>query len=366
MNIPRPTLKLACMCIIMPTLFFVCDAGSQELPQEAERTTKIQNNGAWKPEVVADFIKQMVSNHGFDQAGLETTFGQVRYSSEALRLVMPAPPGKPKNWQAYRERFIEPIRIKAGVAFWDNFEEDLARAEKIYGVPAEIIVGIIGVESFFGRTTGKFRTLDALSTLAFDYPDLPRRDARMAFFRAELEQALLFARENGLDPLTLKGSYAGAIGWAQFMPSSIRQYAVDFDGDNKIDLRKSPQDAIGSVANYLARHGWRGGDPIVFSANIESVSKERLEYLINQGLEAKFSPSDLKDEGVKTSFTLPRNLKYGLVDLQNGEDPTEYWLGTNNFFAITKYNRSYFYAMSVAELGKAVRTARNPVSGKGE
>jgi membrane-bound lytic murein transglycosylase B len=354
------------MCIIVSTLFFVCDASSQETPAVVEANVQPQCIGAWKCAEIADFVQQMVATHGFSKAELEATFNQVRHSKEALKLVLPAPPGKPKNWQAYRERFVEPKRIQAGVAFWDNYEEDLARAEKEYGVPAEIIVGVIGVESIYGRHTGNFRVLDVLTTLALDYPDLPKRDARMTFFRSELEQALLFARENKVDPLSLKGSYAGAIGWAQFMPSSIRRFGIDYDGDGKIDLRKSPQDAIGSVANYLVRHGWKRGDPIVFAANVESVPKERLEHLLGQGLEAKFSSSELQAEGLRARFSLPEDIAFGVVDLQNGEEPTEYWLGTNNFFAIAKYNRSYFYAMSVVELGKAVRTARNPDSSKGD
>lgn len=366
MNLPRSILNLVCLCILLPALLIIRDAGSREL---ATNTSELSSNigfSARQAVEIADFIKQISAKHGFGKPELEATFSKVRHSKEALKLVLPAPPGKPKNWQAYRERFVEPLRIKAGVAFWDNYEDDLARAEKEFGVPAEIIVGIIGVESIYGKHVGNFRVLDVLTTLAFDYPDLPKRDARMAFFRGEVEQALLFARESKIDPLSLRGSYAGAIGWGQFMPGSIRRFGIDYDRDGKIDLRKSPQDAIGSVANYLVRHGWKRGDPTVFPVSVESIGQERLDHLINQGLEAKFSLSELQDEGVKTRFSLPIDLKFGLIDLQNGADPTEYWLGTDNFFAITKYNRSYFYAMSVVELGRAVRTARNPDSGKGD
>ena len=362
MKISRPFLNLACLCILLPALLLIRDAGSQELPVDTEDSASSPRFSATQSAEIADFINQMTSRHGLGKQELETTFTKVRRSKEAIKLVLPAPPGKPKNWQAYRDRFVEPIRIRAGVAFWDNFEQDLDKAEKEFGVPAEIIVGIIGVESIYGRHVGSFRVLDVLTTLAFDYPDLPRRDARMAFFRGELEQALLFARESKVDPLSLRGSYAGAIGWPQFMPGSIRRFGIDYDGDNKIDLRKSPQDAIGSVANYLVQHGWRRGDPTVFPVSVAAVNPERLEMLINQGLEAKLDLRDLVSDGVQTRFSVPRDLKYGLIDLQNGEDPTEYWLATNNFFAITKYNRSYFYAMSVVELGKAVRTARNPAA----
>jgi len=366
MNIPRPILNLVCLCILLPALLIIRDAGSQELTADVEESRGNKGFSARQSVEIADFIKLVSAKHGFSKSELEATFSKVRHSKEALKLVLPAPPGKPKNWQAYRERFVEPVRIKAGVAFWDNYEDDLARAEKEFGVPAEIMVGIIGVESIYGKHVGNFRVLDVLTTLAFDYPDLPKRDARMSFFRGEVEQTLLFARESKLDPLSLRGSYAGAIGWGQFMPGSIRRFGIDYDGDGKIDLRKSPQDAIGSVANYLMRHGWKRGDPTVFPVGVESVRQERLDHLINQGLEAKFGWSELQPEGVRVRFSLPNDLKFGLIDLQNGEDPTEYWLATNNFFAITKYNRSYFYAMSVVDLGKAVRTARNPDSGKGD
>ena len=366
MNIPRYILNLACVCLLLPALLVIRDAGSQEVAIDTEETRSSKGFSARQSVEIADFLRQMSAKHGIGKPELEATFSKVRHSKEVLKLVLPAPPGKPKNWQAYRERFVEPVRIKAGVAFWDNYENDLARAEKEFGVPAEIIVGIIGVESIYGKHVGNFRVLDVLTTLAFDYPDLPKRDARMSFFRGEVEQALLFARESKVDPLSLRGSYAGAIGWGQFMPGSIRRFGIDYDGDGKIDLRKSPQDAIGSVANYLVRHGWKRGDPTVFPVGVEAVRQERLDYLINQGLEAKFGLPELQDEGIKTRFNLPGDLKFGLIDLQNGTEPTEYWLGTDNFFAITKYNRSYFYAMSVVDLGKAVRTARNPDSGKGE
>ena len=366
MNIRPSLLKLACFCLLLPTMFVVRDAGSQELAEKSEEIRPSKGFTSAQSAEMAVFIGQMTAKHGFSKADLETVFGKVRKSKEAQKLVLPAPPGKPKNWQAYRDRFIEPVRIRAGVAFWDNHEDDLARAEKEFGVPAEIIVGIIGVESIYGRNVGNFRVLDVLTTLAFDYPDLPKRDMRMTFFRSELEQALLFARENNVSPLSLRGSYAGAIGWPQFMPGSIRRFGIDYDGDGKIDLRKSSQDAIGSVANYLARHGWKRGNPSVFPVSVGALGQERLDSLINQGLEAKFSLDELRAYGVQTRHPVPGDLKYGLIDLQNGSEPTEYWLATGNFFAITKYNRSYFYAMSVVELGKAVRSARNPNAGTGE
>ncbi len=312
----------------------------------------------WKE--VAAFIDEMVALHDFDRTELELMFKKVHYVEATIQLIKPAPPGRPKNWQAYRARFVEPVRINAGVAFWDAHAEALWRAEEQYGVPAEIIVGIIGVETVYGRNAGNFRVLDALTTLAFDYPHTPNRAARMEFFRRELEHTLLFARESDIDPFSLLGSYAGAVGWPQFMPGSIRQFAVDFDGDGKIDLRNSPVDAIGSVAHFLIEHGWKRGEPIAFPATVASTETSRAwEMFIGQSLEAKFTLNEIKAAGVTPSVEPPADLQFGLVDLQNGGEATEYWLGATNFFAITKYNRSFFYAMSVVDLGRAVRTARS-------
>ncbi|MES2931913.1 MAG: lytic murein transglycosylase B [Pseudomonadota bacterium] len=327
--------------------------------QKTTTTGEFANFAQWKE--VTEFIDHMAADHGYNKRELEATLNQVRYVASAIQLMKPAPPGKPKNWQAYRGRFVEPIRINAGLAFWNQHADALSRAETQYGVPAEITVGIIGVETLYGRYTGNFRVLDALTTLAFDYPDTPNRLTRMQFFRGELENALLFARESKIDPFSLLGSYAGAVGWPQFMPGSIRKYAVDFDGDGKIDLRDSPVDAIGSVANFLSQHGWRQGLPIVFPARIDAgdnVSANDWQAFIGQGLEAKYKLDTLTAAGVVPLLAAPSEMHFGLVDLQNGEEPTDYWLGTDNFFAITKYNRSFFYAMSVVDLGNAVRNAR--------
>lgn len=309
-------------------------------------------------QAVRDFIDEMSTRHGFDRAGLESLFGQARFIDSAVQLVKPAPPGKPKNWQAYRDRFIEPIRIAAGVRFWNENADALARAEAAYGVPADIIVGIIGVETIYGRDTGKFRVLDTLATLAFAYPETPNRSSRMAFFRSELANTLLFAREHKLEPFSLLGSFAGAVGMPQFMPGNILKYGVDFNGDGQIDLRGSPDDAIGSVANFLIQHGWNPehrGSP----ATPADVSPNRAwEQLLERGLAATLRPEELRAAGVVVNGALPAERLYGLVDLQNGAEPTEYWVADDNFFAITKYNRSYFYAMSVIELGRAVRASR--------
>ncbi len=306
---------------------------------------------------VADFIDQMVEKNGFDKTELQNTLSKTHYVDRVIQLMKPAPPGKPKNWAAYRSRFVEPVRIDAGVAFWNTYADALTRAEKLYGVPAEIIVAIIGVETVYGRNTGNFRVMDAITTLAFAYPETPNRTARMSYFRGELENTLLFSRDEKIDPFSLLGSYAGAIGWPQFMPGSIRRFAVDFDGNGHIDLRNSPVDAIGSVANFLVQHGWRTGEPIVFPAKVDMT--ENWQRFINQGLSAKFSLAEMKEAGVTPLAEPPADMQFGLVDLQNGAEASEYWLGAPNFFAITQYNRSFFYAMSVIDLSRAVRAARN-------
>jgi len=313
------------------------------------------NFSEWQ--AVREFENEMVDKYGFERAALEKLVEQTRFIDSAVQLVKPAPPGKPKNWNAYSGRFIEPIRIGAGVRFWNENAETLARAEADYGVPAEIIVGIIGVETIYGRDTGRFRVVDVLATLAFAYPEAPNRSDRMQFFRDELAKTLILARQEHIDPFSLLGSFAGAVGMPQFMPSNILKYGVDYDGDGIVDLRASPKDAIGSVANFLVQHGWDRSNrgPAVFQADV--APSLAWQPLIG-GLEARYSPAELQGAGVAPRSTLPEERLYGLIDLQNGADPTEYWVANANFFAITKYNRSYFYAMSVVELGRAVKLSR--------
>jgi membrane-bound lytic murein transglycosylase B len=307
---------------------------------------------------VQQFADEMVAKHGFNRAELDTMFGQARLLETAVNLVKPAPPGKPKNWQAYSSRFIEPIRINAGVRFWNENADTLARAERIYGVPAEILVGIIGVETVYGRDTGKFRVIDTLTTLAFAYPEAPNRTQRMAFFRGELENTLLLAQHEGADPFSFLGSYAGAVGLPQFMPGSILKWGVDFDNDGHVNLRNSVADAIGSVANFLVEHGWKRDHtgPTAYPAQV--APSMAWEPMLGKGLVATYRPDELLAAGVTTAATLPAEPLYGLVDLQNGAEATEYWVVSDNFFAITNYNRSYFYAMSVVDLGHAVKLSR--------
>ena len=314
------------------------------------------NFAEWQ--AVRDFGDEMVAKHGFERGEMDALLRQVRFVESAVQLVKPAPPGKPKNWQAYSERFIEPIRINAGVRFWNENAEALARAEATYGVPAEILVGIIGVETVYGRDTGRFRVIDTLTTLAFAYPEAPNRAARAAFFRSELEQALLLARHEKIDPFSLLGSFAGAVGLPQFMPGNILKYGVDFDGDGHIDLRGSTADAIGSVANFLIQHGWNPLDKAPAVLQVSVAPSRAWEPLLERGLSATLRAEELLSAGITPDVPLPGERLYGLVDLQNGAEATEYWAASENFFAITRYNRSYFYAMSVLDLGRAVREAR--------
>jgi len=357
----------------------LCIGSQNVVAQTTAVNGEFANFAQWQG--VPEFIDQIVAKHGFNKVEVETLLRQTHYVDSAIQLMKPAPPGRPKNWNAYRARFVEPVRINAGVAFWDKNAEALSRAEAQFGVPAEIIVGIIGVETVYGRNTGNFRVMDAVTTLGFAYPNTPNREARMMYFRGELENTLLLARENGIDPFSLLGSYAGAIGWPQFMPGSIRQFAIDFDNDGKIDLRKSQIDAIGSVANFLVKHGWKSGAPIVFPASISTANvttpnettgvtndaamapiinnENRWQSFIAQSLEAKYTLQELAAGGIVPGVMPPPDMRFGLVDLQNGTQPTEYWLGGDNFFAITQYNRSFFYAMSVIDLGRSVRVARS-------
>lgn len=298
-----------------------------------------------------EFIASLVSQHGFDPVSLNAIFAGVRRSDDAIRLMSPAPRGFKKSWRAYRSRFVDNSRISAGVRFWNENAEAVQRAWRMYGVPQEIIVAIIGVETVYGRIIGDHRTIDVLTTLAFDFP------RRAEYFRGELEQYLLLTRQEGISPFLMRGSYAGAVGLPQFMPTSMRRWAVDFDRDGRIDLLDSPADAIGSVAHFLADHGWAPGEPLRYRALI--VEPERIAPLIEAGIAPAFTADALRAYGVHSLDPVSVDARLALIDLPNGDDPPDFWLGGQNFFVITRYNRSSFYAMSVIELAAALRYARN-------
>ena len=293
---------------------------------------------------VIDFARDLEQRHGFNADTLLGQFAETRPNAKVLQLIKPPTSPLQRSWERYRPRFLNDRRIDGGVGFWLENEGQLIKASALYGVPPENIVAIIGVETEYGRNTGGFRVLEALATLAFKYP--PRAE----FFRTELEQFLLLSRENNLDPLTVKGSFAGAIGIPQFMPGSQRRYAVDFDGDQRVDLSGSVDDAIGSVARFLEQHGWQTGQPIAVQAATNGAPDPAL---LQAGIRPSLKVAELADKGVRADTDLQGTV--ALIDLVSPNKETEYWLGFENFYVITRYNRSSFYAMSVFQLGEEIR-----------
>jgi membrane-bound lytic murein transglycosylase B len=304
------------------------------------------------------FADEVAERRGLDRDWVRATIGNARLLPSVPRLMLPAASGAPKNWEAYRSRFIDPVRIAAGVRFWRDNAATLARAEAEYGVPPEIIVGIIGVETIYGRNMGNFRVVDALATLAFDFPEAhPRAAEREAFFRSELESFLSIESRTGENPMVPLGSYAGAMGMPQFMPSSIAKYAVDFDGDGRIDLVNNPADVIGSVANYFKAFGWQPGMPPIFPVSFDE-SRLQLGVLLAPDIVPTFSVDAFVAGGaVLQGDALRHQGLLALIELQNGGDPPSYVAGTQNFYVITRYNWSSYYAMSVIELGREVQAA---------
>jgi membrane-bound lytic murein transglycosylase B len=304
---------------------------------------------------VMRFADELAERRNLDREWVRQAVGQARQLPSIARLMLPPPVGTPKNWRVYRSRFVEPIRIRAGVRFWQAHRETLERAEKEYGVPAEIIVGIIGVETIYGQQMGNFRVMDALTTLAFDFPEAhPRAAARTEFFRGELEQFLSLTNRTGTDPFTPLGSYAGAMGLPQFMPSSWVKYAVDFDGDGKVDLFASPADAIGSVASYFKGFNWQPGMPTHFPVKFDDARLDK-DALMAPDILPTFSVESFVAKGaVLEGEALKHPGPLALIELQNGTEPPSYVAGTDNFYAITRYNWSSYYAMAVIELGREV------------
>lgn len=312
---------------------------------------------AGHPAVTA-FAHRVAARRGLDAAALLAQLGQARRVEAVRRLIMPPAAGTAKNWAAYRSRFIEPQRIAAGLAFWREHARWLQAAEQRWGVPPEIVLGIIGVETFYGRITGHFRVLDALATLAFDFP--PGRRDRSDFFRGELEEFLVLCAREGRDPGELRGSYAGALGLPQFMPGSVNRWALDFDGDGHIDLLASPADAIGSVAHYLAAFGWERDLPTHFGVAVPVETPDRAT-LLAPDIRPSFTAAQFAALGAELDAAgQAHEGPLALVELQNGERAPSYVAGTTNFYAITRYNWSSYYAMAVIELARALRQARGP------
>jgi membrane-bound lytic murein transglycosylase B len=293
---------------------------------------------------VAAFIEEMHAKYDFAPEALRALFAETFYQPSIIKAITPLPSGR-RSWKIYRGNFVNENRIARGLRFWRDNEATLIRAEQTYGVPREIIAAIIGIETEFGRNMGNYRVMDALSTLGFDYP------RRAEFFRGELAQLLLLARESNIDPLELKSSFAGAIGIPQFMPSSTRRYAVDFDGDGRLDLRASAADAIGSVANFLQQHGWQSGGAIAAEATL---GNEDAQALISDGVEPERPVRELRAAGVQLADTIDDNAMGVLIELQSRDAASEYLVGLHNFYVITRYNRSSFYAAAVLQLAQAL------------
>jgi membrane-bound lytic murein transglycosylase B len=427
----RPLATFAALTALAMCFVALPAGAKKKLPRSKQAA--VQDDSA--PDVVTygqrdDVMRlgaEIAERRGLDAAWVAAALERARFVPSVAKFIMPPPAGTAKNWAAYRGRFIEPVRIRAGAAFWRANRKWLALAEELYGVPPEIVVGVIGVETIYAQQMGNFRVIDALATLSFDFPS-GRRD-RSAFFRTELEEFFVMCRSEGLDPSGPRGSYAGAMGMPQFMPSSFNKYAVDLDGDGHVDLARSSADAIGSVAHYLAEFGWQRGMPTRFdvAAPVETVDRAMLlapdivpsfsieefaqrgalldpaALVYNTRLQAMrpataagaaqaegapvvamaasepaaaASAAPEPDAGapatpaasaaassaamatpVAASAPAPLTspaLKLALVELQNGDAAASYVAGTPNFYAITRYNWSSYYAMAVIELGEAV------------
>jgi membrane-bound lytic murein transglycosylase B len=298
---------------------------------------------------VLTLIDEMAEEHHFDKAELSQLFKQVEFQPKIIETMTRPAEGKP--WHQYRPIFLTGKRIRGGVTFWEENAELLAQAEKEYGVPAHIIVAIIGVETYYGRHKGTYKVIEALSTLGFGYPQ------RSTFFRNQIKEFLLMAREEKRDPLGFVGSYAGAMGMPQFIPSSFREYAVDLDKDGHRDLWENHADIIGSVANYFHRHHWKMGEPVTTRADIPDTSVEHVEHFLKKDVEPSISLSELMTAGITPTRPLEEQLTT-LLALDSDEGSKEYWVTLHNFYVITRYNRSPLYAMAVHQLSEAIRSSR--------
>jgi membrane-bound lytic murein transglycosylase B len=333
-----PPLRLAIVFSSIILLFSTTAGAEQPTTYEAEMDA---------------FIGEMVEKHGFDPVFLQTLLKQAVYQQKIIDAI--SRPAEAMPWHKYRPIFVTRARAMEGVLFWDVNRALLERAEAEYGVPPEIIVAIIGVETRYGRHAGSYPVIDALTTLGFGYPK------RSAFFRRQLEEFLLLIREEQIDPTQAKGSYAGAMGQPQFIPSSYRSYAVDFDGDGSRDLWRSNADVIGSVAAYFQRHGWVAGAPITSRA--QGVEARHRDF-VEAGMKPSIPFSRLQAEGITGEFPLEAETLGSLIQLE-GKQEDEYWLGLNNFYVITRYNHSNLYAMAVYQLSREILAMKEAVNDPG-
>lgn len=367
----RRVTRLICDGTLSCLLASLCGiAAAQSASTQPMSPPAFSSEGAFEEEIVPKhyidhpalnaFIDKVVSRYDFDKQVLQALFAQVDYSATAVRLVNPSPAKAIRNWRRYQTGYLNRTYIEAGVRFWLANEAALQRAFAEFGVPPEIIVGILGVETQYGRIMGNFRVLDVLTTLAFDYPDVANREARQKMFLQNLSDFLIWTRSHNLDPLSVKGSYAGAIGMPQFMPNSILHYAVSYDGNSFIDLRTSAADAIGSVANFLKSHGWETGRPVLWHIASDAGSQGIAAAAADGQVEPHWTLTQLFKAGLLLNEPqlelLPElNTPITVVDLPTPGQSTEYKLGLKNFYVLTRYNKSFFYATAAYQLGQQIK-----------
>ncbi len=298
---------------------------------------------------VRQYAEELSQEHGFEQSDVLALLAGANQRQDIIdRISKPAE--TVWTWARYKSRLVDDERVRLGIEFWTENTETLKRAAATYGVSEEYIVAILGIETRYGQYRGAFPVLDALMTLGFDYP--PRSD----FFRRELTQFMLLAREEGKDPRTLMGSYAGAMGYGQFISSSYRHYAVDFDDDGVRDIWENPVDAIGSIANYFARHHWKGTGPVAVRVNVPGEAVAQADAMANQGLNLKFTLGELRAAGLEIE-DLADDRRAALFRVE-GEEGNEYWVALHDFYVITRYNRSHLYALAIFHLADAIRNGR--------
>jgi len=298
---------------------------------------------------VQKFINEMVKDHDFKKNELNTLFSQVKVKQKILDAIS-RPAEKSKPWHEYRKIFLTQKRIKNGVKFWQENNDIIDYAEKVYGVAPQIMVAIIGVETYYGRLQGSYRVMDALSTLAFKYPK------RSKFFRGELKHFLIMSQEQNFDPLTKTGSYAGAMGMGQFIPSSFQSYAIDFDGDGEKNIWSNHSDAIGSVANYFKRHGWKKDQPVTDQLKLNKENTISMDDACKRSCKPKLTVADFKDKGLQGKTSV-NNQSSAILLILKQKNSKEYWLGYNNFYVISRYNHSTLYSMAVYQLSQEIKKA---------